>query len=93
MSAEDNPKLITVTWPVLVPPLCLELAHGTRVCAVRVDSAEVLRKTVRAGALTASCMGLCGGKLYGFVWARLNVFGWAELEPQMCMRQWVGRHA
>lgn len=60
MSAEDNPKLITVTWPVLVPPLCLELAHGTRVCAVRVDSAEVLRKTVRAG--------VANDKLYGFVW-------------------------
>ncbi len=46
MSPEDNPKLITVTWPVSVPPLCLQLALGTRVCAVRVDSAEVLYQTV-----------------------------------------------
>ncbi|KAL4430006.1 hypothetical protein ABPG77_004376 [Micractinium sp. CCAP 211/92] len=42
----DNQKLVTVTWPVVVPPMCLELALGTRVCAVRVDSAENLRKVV-----------------------------------------------
>lgn len=46
MSPEDNPRLITVTWPVDVPPICLQYALGTRVCAVRVDSAEVLYKTV-----------------------------------------------
>ena len=48
MPQEENKKLITVTWPVLVPPLCLELALGTRVCAVRVDSAAALQNTVRA---------------------------------------------
>ena len=43
---EANKKLITVTWPVHVPPICLEYALGTRVGAMRVDSAEVLMKTV-----------------------------------------------
>lgn len=46
VAPQDNPKLITVTWPVPVPPMCLPLALGTRVCVVRVDSAEVLYKTV-----------------------------------------------
>ena len=50
---EENTKLITVTWPVSVPPLCLELALGTRVCAVRVDSAAALQNTVRTAALLA----------------------------------------
>lgn len=46
MAPQDNHRLITVTWPVPVPPMCLQLALGTRVCAMRVDSAEVLYKTV-----------------------------------------------
>ena len=57
---EENKKLITVTWPVLVPPLCLELVLGTRVCAVRVDSAAVLQNTVRSVALLAGLLGLAG---------------------------------
>ena len=46
MPAEENKMLITVYWPVAVPPMCLELALGTRVCAVRVDSAAALKDTV-----------------------------------------------
>ncbi|PRW50814.1 hypothetical protein C2E21_5439 [Chlorella sorokiniana] len=46
VAAQDNNRLITVTWPVPVPPMCLPLALGTRVCVVRVDSAEALYKTV-----------------------------------------------
>ena len=53
MPEEENKKLITVTWPVHVPPLCLELVLGTRVCAVRVDSAAVLQSTVRGVPLLA----------------------------------------
>lgn len=32
--------------PYPVPPICLELAHGTRVCAVRVDSAAAMAEAV-----------------------------------------------
>ncbi|KAI3427135.1 hypothetical protein D9Q98_007072 [Chlorella vulgaris] len=41
-----NQQLITVTWPVKVPPICLELALDTRVCAVRVDSVPVFTSKV-----------------------------------------------
>ena len=51
---EHNSQLITVTWPVRVPPLCLELALGSRVCAVRVDKAEVARTQVAA--CPSSCL-------------------------------------
>ncbi|PSC75638.1 hypothetical protein C2E20_1286 [Micractinium conductrix] len=37
---------LAVTWPVTVPPLCLKLALGTRVCAVRVDSVADLTSKV-----------------------------------------------
>jgi hypothetical protein len=42
-----NQQLITVTWPVKVPPICLELALDTRVCAVRVDSVPVFTSKVQ----------------------------------------------
>ena len=32
--------------PFPVPPVCLELAHGTRVCTVRADSAADMAETV-----------------------------------------------
>lgn len=32
--------------PYRVPPICLELAHGTRVCAVRVDTAGAMAEVV-----------------------------------------------
>lgn len=32
--------------PYRVPPICLELAHGTRVCAVRVDTAAAMAEVV-----------------------------------------------
>jgi hypothetical protein len=37
LPAGENAKLARVPW--VGPPLCLELVHGTRVCAVRVDTA------------------------------------------------------
>ncbi len=55
VAAEDNRRLITVTWPVPVPPMCLALALGTRVCALRVDSAEVLYTTVSSSVCFATC--------------------------------------
>lgn len=55
----ENKKLITVTWPVTVPPICLELALGTRVCAVRVDSAQDLMRVVGAALLSDESVGCC----------------------------------
>ncbi|PSC75775.1 hypothetical protein C2E20_1281 [Micractinium conductrix] len=42
----ENEGLITVRGPAPFPPICLELALGTRVCVVRVDSIQVLWQKV-----------------------------------------------
>lgn len=37
---------MTVTWPFKVPGICMELQAGTRVCALRVDTAASLASVV-----------------------------------------------
>lgn len=68
-------KLVTVTWPVKVPPICLELVLGTRVCAVRVDTVTAFMGTVRRmgrflchsalGHRSMACVMWCGPALLG----------------------------
>ncbi|EFN56573.1 hypothetical protein CHLNCDRAFT_144252 [Chlorella variabilis] len=53
----DNHELMTVRAPVPYPPICLDLALGTRVCAVRVDAVRDLIDTVipKIQALVPNC--------------------------------------
>ena len=38
--------MVTVNYPFNVPGICMELEAGTRVCALRVDSAENMARVV-----------------------------------------------
>jgi hypothetical protein len=55
LPAGENAKLARVPW--VGPPLCLELVHGTRVCAVRVDTAVEVETKVRGNGGTGSMAG------------------------------------
>lgn len=46
MDALTTAQMTLCYKPYRVPPVCLELAQGTRVCAVRADSAGVMARVV-----------------------------------------------